>query len=186
MGVTKILVSALIAFLFLGCDKAAPTSAGNSSDQVLEEKPVFPAAGSINGKLWAYRSGKAYRLGPFLIVTLWNAVTSNPCEHVPKTPLQVRLKTWPQLGSLNIGQDAFRAVPVVFFIDEDLSADPGNPFFSSVDVHANVGSIRIDEILEGPTTLVSGRFEGAFNNDKVPLTAVSGSFQVPLCDENHL
>ncbi len=173
--------------LLSSCQPAKKLSPADGGGEILQGKPEFiPAAGYINGKRWIYRSGKAYRNSRFLIVKLWNTDEQSPCKVEAKTPLQIRLKTIPEVSDLAIGQDNFRNVPVIFFIDRDSSADPRNPFFESVDVHANVGRIMIDEISPGPQTLVSGRFEGSFTSLQVPLTQVAGSFVVPLCDENYL
>ncbi len=179
--------SLLIGLLFLSCQPAKKASSSDGGGELLQGKPEFiPAAGYINGKRWIYKSGQAYRNSRFLIVKLWNTDEQHPCKVTPKTALQIRLKTIPEISELAIGQDNFKNVPVIFFIDKDSSADPANPFFESVDVHANVGRIIIDEILSGPKVLVSGRFEGAFTSSQVPLTNVAGSFIVPLCDENYL
>ena len=182
-----IILSAFILSLGLGCQPNKKSSSSGSSDNNLQGKPdLSPAAGYINGKRWIYKSGRAYRSSRFLIIKLWNVDQPHPCEATPKAPLQIRLKTIPELSDLTVGQDNFKTVPVIFFIDEDSSADPRNPFFDTVDVHANVGRIMVDEISSGPQVLISGRFEGAFTSLQIPLTSVSGSFEVPLCDVNKL
>ncbi len=180
------IVSLLLTLSFLaGCDPRENAST-EESDSRIQGKPQFvPAAGYINGKRWNFKSGRAYHRSRFLIVKLWNMDVNNPCEDTPKTPLQIRLKTISKVGELAIGNDSFKNVPVIFFIDEDRSVNPANPFFNSVEVHANTGKVIIDEISLGPLVIVSGRFEGASTALQIPLTAISGSFQVSLCDENH-
>lgn len=177
--------SFLTGLLILGCQPSKKSGSSQNGEQQLQGKPEFiPASGFINGKKWIYKSGQAYRSSRFLIVKLWDKEAPRPCKIAPKTPLQVRLKTIPEISDLSIGHDNFKNVPVIFFVDEDSSADPKNPFFLSVDVHANVGRIIIDEISVGPEAFVSGRFEGSFTSLQIPQTLVTGSFEVPLCDEN--
>ena len=185
--ILAVVFSFLTGSLLAGCQATKNSPSSEGGGETLQGKPEFiPAAGYINGKRWIYKSGQAYRNSRFLIVKLWNTDEQHPCKVVPKTALQVRLKTIPEVSDLVIGQDSFRNVPVIFFIDKDSSADPENPFFASVDVHANVGRILIDEISPGPEAVVSGRFQGSFTSLQVPLTNIAGSFAVPLCDENYL
>ena len=177
----------LFSSVISGCDRQNNSSSGSDSDSTLQGKPEYiPAAGFINGKRWVFKSGRAYRHSQFLIIKLWNMDESHPCEATPKTPLQVRLKTIPIVSDLNVGKDSFKSVPVIFFIDEERSLDPTNPFFRSVEIHANIGSVKIDNISPGPLVLISGRFDGSFTAVPAPLTTIRGSFEVPLCDENYL
>ncbi|WP_413289581.1 hypothetical protein [Bdellovibrio sp. HCB337] len=139
-----------------------------------------PAQGSINGKAWEFKSGRAfvyrkYRTN-YLVIQLWGDKFEDPCKEKTGSVLQVRLTAPQQMATWMIApEDPFNSNLSIFFTDLDFQPQPRD------NMRADLGEISFGIINKFE---VHGYLNGSFKNPKVGGTHVAGDFAVPLCQES--
>jgi hypothetical protein len=180
----RLLIYLTLIIGLLGCSHSNDEEAGSAAPPPGGRKlgEGEAATGTINGKPWTFRSGRAYSYSKYqssyIVVQLWNEISANPCKEKKGSALQARLTAPLDTTTWNISpEDPFNANISIFFTDlnfkiqpkDNMRADRGEVTF---------GSINAQE--------VTGYVAGTFQNPKVGGTSIAGDFAVPFCQSSVL
>jgi len=140
------------------------------------------ATGTINGKAWTFRSGRAYSYSKhqasYIVVQLWNEASANPCKEKTGSILQARLTAPLETTTWNISpEDPFNSNISIFFADLNFRPQPKD------NMRADRGEITFGAI--NPQE-ITGYVAATFSNPKMGGTSIAGDFAVPFCQNSVL